>query len=102
MFHKTALSVISYTEPAGKRIAQTNPNQKTYHVNYILKQVRLHRLRNPNVNPLILNLAREKMCLTEQTQTFASEIQAWQAEGMLLLCFKIASHFVSLQPYVYG
>lgn len=76
MFHKTALSVISYTEPAGKRIAQTNPNQKTYHVNYILKQVRLHRLRNPNVNPLILDLAQEKMCLTEQTQTFAPEIPA--------------------------
>lgn len=28
----------------GKRIAQTNPNQKTYHVNYIPKQVRLQRL----------------------------------------------------------
>lgn len=87
MFQETALSVISYTEPAGKRIAQTNPNQKTYHVNYILKQVRLHRLRNPNVNPLILDLAQEKMCLTEQTQTFAFEIQAWKAEGRLVTLF---------------
>lgn len=101
MFHETALSVISYTEPAGKRIAQTNPNQKTYHVNYILKQVRLHRLRNPNVNPLILDLAQETMCLTEQTQIFTFEIQAWKAEQMPSLCFNVASHFVS-QQYFYG
>lgn len=100
MFHETALSVISYTEPAGKRIAQTNPNQKTYHVNYILKQVRLHRLRNPNVNPLILDLAQEKMCLTKQTQIFTFEIQAWKAERMPSLCFNVASHFVS-QHYFY-
>lgn len=29
---------------AGKRIGRTNPNQKTYHVNYIPKQVRWQRL----------------------------------------------------------
>ena len=36
---ETALSAITSTELFGKRIAQTNPNQKTYHVNYIPKHI---------------------------------------------------------------
>lgn len=42
--HETALSAITSTELFAKRIAPTNPNQKTYHVNYIQKQIIMLRL----------------------------------------------------------
>lgn len=54
----------------GKRIAPTNPNQKTYHVNYILKQVRLQRL-GTCMEILSYSTWRWKMSLEEQTQTGA-------------------------------
>lgn len=34
----------NFTELFAKRIESANPSQKTYHVNYIPKQITLHRL----------------------------------------------------------